>query len=77
MDTRAKVKEIISKILRVPETRLNDEVKLRDIETWDSMNNVIILSSLENEFNITIPEDDLFDLDSVISIITEIDKLTH
>lgn len=48
-----------------------------DVENWDSMRNVMILSILEDEFDILIPEDDIFDLTTIGSFVDEVDKLLN
>lgn len=72
-----KVKEIIARVLDVPIAALRDNLSSGDIPEWDSVGNLAILSTLEQELDIEFPLEDLFDLTSVRSIIDEVSKLIH
>ena len=59
--------EIISVIART----------LNDIEQWDSMGNVAILTTIENELNVDFPVEDLFELNTVGSIVNKVIELKN
>lgn len=69
------VKGIIAEILELPIDNLDSSMEMQDIPEWDSMRNVIILSTLEEHFGVVFPEDDIFDLVSVDAYAAEIEKL--
>ena len=68
-------KEIIASILKLPVEQLDVEAEMTDIEGWDSLRNVMILSQLEEHFDIMFPPDDIFDLTSVKAFAEEIEKI--
>jgi acyl carrier protein len=68
-------KQIIASILNLPINRLDVEADMTDIEGWDSLRNVMILSRLEEHFDIMFPPDDIFDLTSVKAFAEEIEKI--
>ncbi len=68
-------KEIIASVLNLPLDRLDVEADMTDIEGWDSLRNVMILSRLEEHFDIMFPPDDIFDLTSVKAFAEEIEKI--
>ena len=68
-------KEIISSILKISADNLDINAEMSDIEGWDSLRNVMILSKLEEHFDIMFPSDDIFDLTSVKAFAEEIKKL--
>lgn len=68
-------KEIISSILKISADNLDINAEMSDIEGWDSLRNVMILSKLEEHFDIMFPSDDIFDLTSVKAFAEEIQKL--
>lgn len=68
-------KEIIASILKLPVELLDIEAEMTDVEGWDSLRNVMILSKLEEHFDIMFPSDDIFDLTSVKAFAEEIQKL--
>lgn len=75
MDIREKVRQIIADSLEISVENLSFEADMQDVDGWDSMHNVIVLSRLEKEFDIMIPEDDIFDLTSVGAYADEVIKL--
>ena len=71
------VKEIIARVLNVPLERITDELSSGDIPEWDSVGNLAIISTIEQELELEFPLEDLFDLTSVRSLVEEVDKLTN
>lgn len=71
------IKPIIAKALGVPVEVITPALAASDIEQWDSMGNMAVIASLEENLGIEFPLDDLFDLNSVSSLIEEINKLTE
>jgi acyl carrier protein len=59
----------------LPINQLDSEADMTDIEGWDSLRNVMILSHLEEHFDIMLPPDDIFDLTSVKAFAEEIEKI--
>ena len=74
MDTQ--VKEIIARVLNVDPGVITDTLCSGDIPQWDSVGNLAVLSTIEQELEVAFPLEDLFDLTSVRSIIDEVNKLT-
>lgn len=72
MDIQQEVIDLISGILNKSVDAL---AEMGTIQEWDSIRNVMILSALEEHFDILFPEDDIFDLTSVQAITDEIAKL--
>lgn len=75
MDLKEEIRSLIAEILEIPADKLDFDTEMDEIDEWDSMRNVMILSSLEDKYDIMIPEDDIFDLVSVSAIYDEIKKL--
>lgn len=75
MEYLEETKEIIAEILKLPVEQLDVEAEMTDIEGWDSLRNVMILSQLEEHFDIMFPPDDIFDLTSVKAFAEEIEKI--
>ena len=71
------VKEIIARVLNVDTGVITDTLSSGDIPQWDSVGNLAIISTLEQELDIEFPLEDLFDLTSLRSIIDEINKIVH
>ena len=73
----SKVKEIIARVLNVAFDRITDDLSSGDIPEWDSVGNLAIISTIEQELDLEFPLEDLFDLTSVRSIVEEVEKLTN
>ncbi|MBQ5943984.1 MAG: acyl carrier protein [Bacteroidales bacterium] len=68
-------KAIIASVLQLSVEQLDIDDEMTDIEEWDSLRNVMILSQLEEHFSIVFPPDDIFDLTSIKAFAEEIQKL--
>lgn len=60
MDVRRKVISIIAETLNVDESVITPEMAAGDIEQWDSMGNVAILTTVESELGVDFPMEELF-----------------
>lgn len=69
------VKGIVAAILQIPGESLDVNADMNDVENWDSMRNIMILSQLEEHYGILFPEDDIFDLTSVAALAAEVEKI--
>ena len=73
----SRVKDIISRVLNVPLDSVTNELSSGDIPEWDSVGNLAIISTIEQEMEVEFPLEDLFDLTSVQTIIDEVIQLTN
>ena len=71
------IKQIIARVLNVDPERITDELCSGDIPEWDSVGNLAIISTLEQELEIEFPLEVLFDLNSVRAIIDEVNRLKN
>lgn len=71
------VKQIIAQVLNVELDIITDDLSAGDIPEWDSVGNLAIISTIEQELELEFPLEDLFDLTSVKSIIDEVNQLKH
>ena len=71
------VKEIIARVLNVDPGVITDTLSSGDIPEWDSVGNLAIISTIEQEFEVEFPLEDLFDLTSVKSLVDEVNMLKH
>lgn len=72
-----RVKEIIARVLNVDVGVVTDGLSSGDIPEWDSVGNLAVICTIEQELNIEFPLEDLFDLTSVRSIIDKINTLNN
>ena len=60
-----KLYDIISKVLSVPISEINDESSPETIESWDSFNGLILVDELESNFNIKFSVSEIIDVKNV------------
>ena len=73
----SQVKEIIARVLNIPLDTVTDDLSSGDIPEWDSVGNLAIICTIEQELDLEFPLKDLFDLTSVLSIVNEVNKLSN
>ncbi len=76
MDIKEQVISIVAECLEVEPSDINCELELFDMDVYDSMRSVMILAKIEDQFDIMVPEDDIFDITTVDAWVEEIKKLT-
>lgn len=67
--------DLVAGVLKIAPERITRATTMDDLQEWDSMRNVMILSTLEEHFDIMFPEDDIFDLISIDALVNEVEKL--
>ena len=66
--------EIISKILLLDETAITDKLKRSDVEEWDSMTHLVLISEIEQNFDFTFEDDDIASIETIGDIKTILKK---
>ena len=64
MSTIAKYSEIFKTALNISDDKLNENIKYNEIEEWDSIGHMTLVSALEEEYKITLETDDIVDFSS-------------
>jgi len=54
-----KLKELVSRVLKVNPEELNDESSPETIESWDSFNGLMLVSELERNFNVKFSSEEI------------------
>jgi acyl carrier protein len=73
-DLKEKIYDIINKVLLVEKEQITDDLSMKDVEAWDSMAHLIIVSELEQTFEIILEDDDIPEMISVCSILSTLGK---
>jgi len=60
-----KLYSIISKVMDVPESEINDQSSPENIESWDSFHGLVLVDELENNFNIKFTIEEIADVQNV------------
>lgn len=69
-----RVKAIIAEALNLDISEINDTASQENFFSWDSMTYLSILSSIEDEFNVSISAENIDEFGSVSKIINQINQ---
>ena len=69
-----KIIDLVSKILLVDKEELTEEISRIDYEAWDSMTHLVIISELEQNFDIILSDDDIIAMNTINDIKTILAK---
>ncbi|MGG4216659.1 phosphopantetheine-binding protein [Paenibacillus jamilae] len=69
------VQVIISKIMNVSVEKVTLESVKSDFENWDSLNQLNLVMELEANFNVSIPIDEIANIDSVHNIMNILNNI--
>ena len=64
MPSKKKYQEIIAKALNVNFDKINGSLKYNEIDEWDSIGHMTLISALEEEYKISFETDDIIDFSS-------------
>ena len=62
------VNAIIAKVFSISESQINDQSGPENIESWDSLNGLILVDELENHFKIKFSISEITDVKTVADI---------
>lgn len=57
-----RIKRTMSIVFEVPETEINDESSADNIDNWDSLRHLNLILGLEEEFEVSIPDEEVGNL---------------
>lgn len=63
-----KLKQIMSNIFEIKEDEITDESSTDTIENWDSLNHLNLILAIEEQFGISITEDEMIEMASFAEI---------
>ena len=64
MKNKNKYIEIFTKSLSIEKKKFNEKLKYNDIQEWDSIDHMTLMSALEEGFKISLETDDIVDFSS-------------
>ena len=77
MNTRDKVIKIIAEAIEIEVNKIDEDTAIGDFPNWDSMGQLIIITSLEKEFDIKFDPEDIMELEDVGDMIAAIEGYTN
>jgi acyl carrier protein len=54
--------DILSKVLLIEKDEISDDIRRKDFEAWDSMAHLVIVSEVENAFDIFFEDEEVVDI---------------
>ncbi len=75
MDIKEQVKQIVAECLELDVNTIDCDQELFDMKGYDSMRSVMILSKIEDTFDVMVPDDDIFDITTISEWVAEIEKI--
>jgi len=57
-----RIKNTMSAVFEIPYTEISEESSMDTIESWDSLKHMNLVIALEDEFQITIPDEEVGNL---------------
>ena len=60
-----KIIDIVSNILLVDKEEITDKISRKDFEAWDSMTHLVIISELEQSFDIILDDEDIAAINTI------------
>ena len=77
MTTQEKVIKIIAEAIEIDILKIDEDTAIGDFPNWDSMGQLIIITSLEKEFDIKFDPEDIMELEDVGDMIAAIESYTN
>lgn len=75
MIIQEQIKQIVAECLELDINTLDCDQELFEMEGYDSMRSVMILSKIEDTFDVMVPEDDIFEITTINEWAAEIEKI--
>jgi acyl carrier protein len=63
-----RIKKVMSAVFEIPNIEINETSTMDTIESWDSLKHMNLVIALEDEFQITIPDEEVGNLASFLLI---------
>ena len=69
-----KLDQILCNVLRIKEEELNDNITMKDVEKWDSLKHMDLITSIEDELEIQFSMDDIISMKDIKTIKNIVNK---
>ncbi len=69
-----KLKEVIGDTFDIDEEDINNETNNENVEKWDSLNHLRLVTALESEFDVTLTMEEINSISSYTEIVALISK---
>ena len=69
-----KLYSIISKVMDVPESEINDQTSPETVKAWDSLNLYMLIDDIETEFNVKFILEEILEIKNVGDFKKQLEK---
>lgn len=59
------LEQILAEVLQIPASEISDELAMKDLDVWDSLKHMELISSLEQQLNLQLSFDEIVAMRSV------------
>ena len=70
-----KLKDILAKVLLIDKSKISDGMSRKNVEEWDSMAHLMLVSEIESVFEVAMSDDDIMEIQTVGDIKKTLEKL--
>ncbi len=70
-----RLKEIFAKVFLIDENEVNDKLSRKDLEEWDSMGHLMLITEIESAFGVFIGDEDITKIKTIGDIKKVLRKL--
>lgn len=56
------IRALFSLLLKIPENEISDDLSPDNVEKWDSLNHLVLISAFEEEFSIDIEPEEIIEM---------------
>jgi acyl carrier protein len=70
------LRELMASVLRVPAQSITQDTSMDNVPAWDSLKHMNLVLALEEEFKVSIPDEDAANITSYALIKLVLDELT-
>ena len=70
------LRELMASVLRVPAQSITPDTSMDNVPSWDSLKHMNLVLALEEEFKVSIPDEDAANITSYALIKLVLDELT-
>lgn len=68
-DLNDKITTVMSAVLAIPDTEINENTSPESVEHWDSLKHMNLVVALEEEFDIEFDDDEIMEMNSYPTIV--------
>jgi len=59
------LRQVISEVLRIPQDKITTEIRIHEVDTWNSLTHIELVVTLEEKFQIQFTEDEIVAMTSI------------